>query len=263
MASTPYSNINLPKEVTDPLYTSSQASLDKLGSGLLTGDVPDYYKSIGDFNSPQFQAMLNSVKGQVMQGSQEASAISGTGRSGVATTASNNALNSIIPQLSYQDYTRALAGRGALLDTGINIEQGVRQSAQNQQQFDTNFNQTLFNDQTGLAQLIDNYKKQAAQAQGSFYGSIGTALFGSDVGNLISGGMNSANGVNSNSNSNGIAGNGLSSLFSSLSSMNSSSSPQLASQLGSFGPNSLTASNGNGAIDALIQSGAPLAIYGV
>lgn len=270
MASTPYSNINLPQNVTDPLYTSSQASLDKVGSGLLTGDVPDYYKSIGDFDSPQFQAMLNSVKGQVMQGSQEASAINGTGRSGVGVTASNNALNSILPQLSYQDYTRAVAGRGALLDTGINTEQGVRASAQNQQQFDSNFNQTLFGDQVNLASLIDNYKKQASQAQGAFYGNVGTALFGQDVGSLVSGGMDSSNGVsanaNYNSNSNGMIGNNLSQLFSSLGSINSSSIPNggnsLTSSLGSFGPNSLSSYGGTSSIDALIQSGAPLALAG-
>lgn len=260
MAHTPYSDIALPKEVTDPLYTSSQAGLDKLGSGLLTGDVPDYYKSIGDFNSPQFQAMLNSVKGQVMQGSQEASAINGTGRSGVAVTASNNALNSIVPQLSYEDYTRALQGRGALLNTGIGVEQGVRGSAQDQQQFDTNFNQTLYNDQIHQAGLIDDYKKQAAQAQGAFYGNIATLIGGQDVGNLVSGGMNSANGVSANANYG--SNNGLSQLFSSLGSMNSAPSSGGAgasygisdSSLGSFKSlGSLNSSNPD--VMALLQAG--------
>ena len=261
MASTPFSDIALPKEVTDPLYTSSQASLNTLGSGLLTGDVPDYYKSIVDFNSPQFQSMLNSVKGQVMQGSQEASAINGTGRSGVAVTASNNALNSVVPQLTYQDYLRAVQGRGALLDTGINTEQGVRGSAQNQQQFDTNFNQNLYNDQINQASLIDSYKKQAAQAQGAFYGDIGTALFGQNVGNLVSGGMDASNGVSStaNYNNNGAAG-GLSQLFSSLSNMNQSSGTSGASygisdpSLGSF--KSLSSFNSsNPDVAALLSAG--------
>lgn len=184
MASTPFSDIPLPKEVTDPLYTSSQSSLNQIGSGLLSGNIPDYYKSIGDFDSPQFQAMLNSVKGQIMQGSQESSAINGTGRSGVATTASNNALNQVVPQLTYQDYLRAMQGRGALLDTGINTETGVRGSAQNQQQFDTNFNQTLWQDQMAQAGAIDQYKKQASQAQGSLYGTLGGLALGAVSGGL-------------------------------------------------------------------------------
>lgn len=183
--STPYSDIALPQFVTDPLYTSSQGQLDKLGSGLISGEgIPDYYKGIGDFNSPQFQAMLNSVKGQVMQGSQEASAIQGTGRSGVATTASNNALNQVLPQLTYQDYLRAMQGRGALLDTGINVESGVRGSAQQQGMNETNFNQTLFNDKMGLASAMDSYKKSAAGAEGGMFGTIGGGILGGIAGSF-------------------------------------------------------------------------------
>lgn len=192
--STPYSDITLPKFVTDPLYTSSQSQLDKLGSGLISGEgIPDYYKPIGDFNSPQFQAMLNAVKGQVMQGSQEASAIQGTGRSGVATTASNNALNNILPQLTYTDYTRALQGRGALLDTGINTEQGVRQSAQLYGQDQTNFNENQYQNQIKQAGLIDAYKKDSAsstgQMIGTIVGGIGGFALGGPQGAMIGAGL--------------------------------------------------------------------------
>lgn len=261
MASTPYSNINLPTNVTDPLYTSSQASLNDLGTGLLSGNIPDYYKSIGDFDSPQFQAMLNSVKGQTMQGSQEASAINGTGRSGVAVTASNNALNQVLPQLTYADYTRALAGRGALLDTGINVEQGVRGSAQNQQQFDTQFNQTLFGDQIGLANLIDSYKKQAAAAKGQL---IGNTISGFQNGGIVGGLSGYFGGPTDTTSMNG-ANSGLSNLFSSIGNMTqgntaSAGASSLTSQLGSFGSSGLSSYGGTAAIDSLISSGAPLAL---
>lgn len=265
MASTPYSDIALPKEVTDPLYTSSQSSLDKLGSGLLNGDVPDYYKSIGDFDSPQFQAMLNSVKGQTMQGAQEASAISGTGRSGVAVTASNNALNSVIPQLTYADYLRAVQGRGNLLDTGINTEQGVRNSAQNQQQFDTGFNQTLYGDQINQASLIDSYKKQAAAAQGQ---QIGNTISGLTSGGIL-GGISGYFGGPTDSSSLSNANSGLSSFFSSLGNLNlggQGSIPtggnSIASSLGSFG-GGLSSYGGTSAIDSLLSSGAPLTLAAV
>lgn len=227
----PYSGIQLPKEVTDPLYTSSQADLNKLGTGLINGDIPDYYKSIGDFNSPQFQAMLNSVKGQVMQGSQEASAINGTGRSGVGVTASNNALNSILPQLSYQDYNRAISGRGALLDTGINVQSGVRQSAQNQQQFDSNWNQMLYQDQLQQTGLIDGINVRNAQAQGQMMGnvlgigaSIGLAPF--TGGASLAGLPGFASGL-----SGGGGNEGLSSLFNSISKINTPSNTQSGSPL--------------------------------
>lgn len=222
MASTPYSDIALPKEVTDPLYTSSQSSLNTLGSGLINGDVPDYYKSIGDFDSPQFEAMLNSVKGQVMQGSQEANAIAGTGRSGVGVTASNNALNSILPQLTYQDYTRALAGRGALLDAGINTEQGVRSSAQNQQQFDTNFNENIYNDQINQASLENTFKQQSAgqigQLIGTGVGAVGGFVVGGPAGALAGAGIGgSLGGAFDGGSGAGNQTSNLSNLFASLS----------------------------------------------
>lgn len=266
MASTPYSDIALPKEVTDPLYTSSQAGLNTLGTELTTGqDIPDYYKSIGDFNSPQFQAMLNSVKGQVMQGSQESSAINGTARSGVATTASNNALNSVIPQLTYADYTRALQGRGALLDTGINVQGGVRQSAQNQQQFDTNFNQTLFNDKVGLASAMDSWKKQAAAAQGQ---QIGNTISGFTNGGLFGAASGYFGGPTDTSSFGGGGGTGgiqgLSSLFSSLGSQGGiqTGGNSLTSSLGSFGGGT-GIGTGTAGIDSLFQAGVPLSLAAV
>lgn len=226
--STPYSDIALPKFVTDPLYTSSQAGLDKLGTGLITGEgIPDYYKSIGDFNSPQFQAMLNSVKGQVMQSSQEASAAQGIGRSGVATTASNNALNQILPQLTYQDYTRALAGRGALLDEGVNVESGVRGSAQTQGMNESNFNQTLFLDQMARTGAIESYKQNAAgsigSAIGTGVGALGGFLVGGPAGAMAGAGIGgSVGGAFDGGNANSTSS--LSQLFSSLGKMNTGTS---------------------------------------
>jgi len=261
MASTPFSNIALPTNVTDPLYTSSQSGLNTLGTNLISGNgAPGQYSDLGKPDSPAFQAMLNSVKGQIMQGSQESSAISGTGRSGVAQTASNNALNSVVPQLTYQDFLTSQSQQQNLLGAGIDIQQGVRGSAQGQQQFDSTFNQNLFQDQDLLAQQNNQFKQQAAAAQGQFYGNLGTALFGSDVGNLISGGMG---GSSSGGSSNGIAGNSLSSLFSYLGSMGGSNGSSLSSTLGSFGSSGLSSYGGTSAIDSLLSSGAPLALAGV
>lgn len=242
--STPYSDIALPKFVTDPLYTSSQGGLNELGTGLINGDIPDYYKSIGDFNSPQFQAMLNSVKGQITQSNQELNAINGTGRSGVGVTATNNALNSVIPQLTYQDYLRAIQGRGALLDTGINVKSGVRGAAQQQGSNESNFNQTIFEDQVGLASLMDNWKKQDAQARGQQISNIVSAVGGAGVGAITGFATGGPVGAAVGGVSGGIKGyngdptGGLSSLFSSLS--NTSGSKPSASYgisdqgLGSF-----------------------------
>lgn len=257
MASTPYSDINLPKEVTDPLYTSSQSGLNTLGTNLLNGQpLPGIYSDLGQFDSPAFQAMLNSVKGQVMQGSQEASAINGTGRSGVATTASNNALNSVIPQLSYQDYLNAQQQQIGLLGTGINVESGVRGSAQNQQQFDSNYNQQLYQDQIQQAGLESSFKQQAAAARGQ---QIGNTISGFESGGLAGAASGYFGGpTDSTSMSN------LSQLFSSLGNMNSPSGiptggNSLTSELGSFGGGT-GVGRSTSSIDSIIQAGLPLAL---
>lgn len=264
MASTPYSDINLPKEVTDPLYTSSQSGLNTLGTNLLNGQpLPGIYSDLGQFDSPAFQAMLNSVKGQVMQGSQEASAINGTGRSGVATTASNNALNSVIPQLSYQDYLNAQQQQIGLLGTGINVESGVRGSAQSQQQFDSNYNQQLYQDQINQAFLQDAYKKanasQIGQAIGTGVGAIGGFALGGPAGAIAGAGLGgSVGGAFDGSSGSGNQTSNLSNLFASLGKTNTGSSGASYgvsdSSLGSF--SSLSSLNsGNPAVAALLNSG--------
>lgn len=257
MASTPFSNIALPQEVTNPLYTSSQSALNNIGTNLLSGTpLPGAYADLGQPDSPAFQAMLNSVKGQIMQGSQESSAISGTGRSGVAQTASNNALNQVLPQLTYQDFLNSQQQQQSLLGAGISTEQGVGQSAQNQQQFDTNFNQTLFGDQDLLANQINQYKQQAAgsigSAIGTGVGAIGGGLLGltlGPVGGLVGAaagaGLGSSIAGGTSNNTNNISS--LSNLFNNLSSQNSpnSASYGISSQLGSFN-NGLSSYNASG-----------------
>lgn len=176
-------NVKLPDFQTDPYYTSSQSTLDKTGKDLLSGNVPDYYKAIGDFDSPQFKQMMDSVQGRIMQGSQEASAINGTGRSGTAVAASNNALNQVMPQLSYADYLRAVNGRQDLLNTGLSTESGVRAAGQTQQGQVNNF--AL--DKTGLALKQASYNNDwnanAAKEQGSAF-SNALPFIGAGVGGV-------------------------------------------------------------------------------
>lgn len=222
MASTPYSDLKLPEFNVDPNYTASQDQLSKLGTTLLNGGaLPGNLSSIGEADSPAFQAMLNSVKGQIMQGSQEASAINGTGRSGVALTASNNALNSVVPQLTYQDFLNAQNQQIGLLNTGVGVEQGVRSSGQTQQEDQFNAQQSIFGDQALQAQLEDAFKTKSAGAIGSAIGTgVGAlggfllggpagALAGAGIGGSLGGGLDGGSG-NTNSSSS------LSALLSSL-----------------------------------------------
>lgn len=228
-------DIALPKNVTDPLYTSSQAQLDKLGTNLLSGTpLPGMYSDLGVANSPAFQEMLNGVKGQTMQSAQEVAAINGTGRSGTAITASNQALNGIIPQLTYQDFLNSQNQQYNLLGLGTSVESGVRSSAQNQQQFDTNFNQNLFNDQFQQASYNNTFNANAAKEKGQAIGSL--IQGGIDVAAApFTGGLSLA-GIPGLMGGGGVGGTGTPSTGQNLSS--------IISALGSFGKGT-----GNGGYD--------------
>lgn len=166
----------------------------------------------------------------------ETAAAGGTARSGTATTATNDALSKILPSLNYQDYLNTTQNRIGLLNTGIGVESGVRSSGQEQQSQNNNFNQTIFEDQIQQQGLIDQYKKQAAAAQGQEIGNIASLAFGSNVGGEI-GGAFGANQPTGNSAANANSNGALSNFFNMLGSMNSGSAPGANTGNGVVDPN--------------------------
>lgn len=267
MASTPFSNLTLPQFNVDPNYTSAQDQLSGLGTTLLSGgQLPGNLSSIGEADSPAFQAMLNSVKGQIMQGSQEASAINGTARSGVATTASNNALNSVVPSLTYQDFLNSQNQQIGLLNTGVGVEQGVRSSGQAQQEDQFNAAQSIFGDQLTQAQLENDFKSQSAGAIGSAIGTgigaLGGFAIGGPVGALAGAGIGGSlgGGLSGGSSSSPNQASSLSTLLSSLGKIGTTGGTSGASyglsdpSLGSFSSLS-SLSSGNPAVASLLYGG--------
>lgn len=185
--SNPYDSIKLPDFQVDSSYQKSQDTLSGLGENILQGNIPDYYKPIGDFNSDAFKQLINNVSGQINQGVQESAAIGGTGRSGTATAASGAAMSNILPQLQYSDYTRALEGRGALLNTGIGVEQGVRSAGQAQEGMLNNFNLANFDNQMALTGKTDAWDQQYGQQKGSAIGSLLNGVAGGVSGFMTGG----------------------------------------------------------------------------
>lgn len=167
------SNVTLQPFVTDPNYTDAQSQLSKIGTNLLSGTpLPGMYSSLGEANSPAFQNMINSVKGQTMQSAQEAAAANGTARSGTAITASNQALNNVIPQLTYQDFLNSQTVQQNLLGLGTNVESGVRSSGQAQGAQQNSYNEFLNNFQMQQAQYDNTYNQNAAAQKGQAIGTL-------------------------------------------------------------------------------------------
>lgn len=179
--------VNIPDFQVDPYYTSSQDTLSKTGNDILSGNLNDYYKPIGEFGGSEFQKMLDSVIGKTNQSSQEQAAIQGTGRSGVALAASNDALKSVIPQLSYADFLRAMEGRGALLNTGINTIGDVGNRAINQENLVNSYNTNKYKAQLDQAQYLDAFDMYRNNKVGQMYSTLINGALGAATGGMTGG----------------------------------------------------------------------------
>jgi len=88
----------------DPDFTDTQEALKGLGLGLLEGEVPDYYKAIGQTGSEEFEKALALTNRDISQSAAEAAAASGRGRGGnlPAVTAQSIADNAIEARYAYR-----------------------------------------------------------------------------------------------------------------------------------------------------------------
>lgn len=159
--------IEIPEYYLDPYYQQTQDQLYSTGSGLVSGNVNDYYKAIGDTGSPEFEAMLGLGTRDIQKAGIEAMARTGVrgarGASGIA-----KAVGDYETQNRYADYARALQGKEFLLGTGLNTLQSVRSGALTQSEMLNNYNFQKINAQMGL----QNMANAAASAGGSSMGSL-------------------------------------------------------------------------------------------
>lgn len=122
----PQINVELPEYQHDEYYGKTQPLLFDLGSNILSGNIPDYYKPIGEFGGQSFQDMIGEVVKNVT-GATNTNLISrNLGRGGIGASAIARNLTSGISNLAWSDFMRAMQGRSSLLTTGINTVSGVR-----------------------------------------------------------------------------------------------------------------------------------------
>ncbi len=124
--------LEIPTFQEDPDYRETQDYLKALGINILEGDIPDYYKSIGETGGKEFEDYLNLLKGDVQAGVESSMAAAGrTG--GVVASQTAEKVGRLSTEARFQDYARALQGKEFLLGTGQNITEGVRGAGQAQQ----------------------------------------------------------------------------------------------------------------------------------
>jgi len=128
------SDVTIPSWEADPYYKQSQDVLFPFSSDLLKGITPEYYKSIGETGSPEFEKMLGLTNRDITRSVSESLAKRGLGRGGLGASITSKAVADTTTKLRWNDFLRAITGKEFLLTAGSNIMSGVRSGALSNQQ---------------------------------------------------------------------------------------------------------------------------------
>ena len=171
------SDVEMPKYHEDEDYRFTQDYLKNFGTGLLSGNVPDYYSAIGESGSPEFESWLDLGIRDTMKSTEEALAKTGRARGGqlAATTAQKISDKSITER--YNDYLRSLEGKKYLLGLGTDITEGVRTAGQREGAARNKFSWNQYD--AGVAQ-----EQAEDDAIGELIGTIASVGLGAATGGM-------------------------------------------------------------------------------
>lgn len=124
--------LNNLKYEEDPDYTETQAKLKELGMDFVDGDIPDYYKGIGETGSQSFEDMLALTTRDIEKATAENLASGGRARGGQLGASTAGAVADASIKARYGDYTRALNGKEWLFGQGRGMLEGVRSAGFNE-----------------------------------------------------------------------------------------------------------------------------------
>lgn len=162
-----------PAFTPDPTYTSQQDFLQPYSMGLLSGNnIPAYYQSIGQQNSPQFQAALGVSNAQIGTSAAEGAAMAGTGRGGQLPQTIAQQVGNNTATLTYQDFLDSNAGKEFLMGQGENISNSVLNGALTNQGQENSYNLNAYDAAVGTDKANIAYQQQSDQQLGQLLGTI-------------------------------------------------------------------------------------------
>lgn len=207
----------------DPLVGQTDTGLFNFGSDVLKGILPSSYQDLIESNSPQFQTMLKNSNAQIQGSGLETEAMNGNARSGAAGAGITQAIASNTANLSYQDLLNTQLNQKSLIGAGLDSLSASGNLALGNQGQENSY--ASGNYQAGLG-----YSANMAATSQRAASAAGTSLF-SGLGQL---------------------GGGIGSILGSLGSLGAGTATGTT-----FGA---AAGSGTFSIDALLASGAPLAL---
>src|SRR4030067_547436 len=182
--------IELPPFQADPYYKNSQDVLFPLGKNVLEGNIPDYYAPIGEIGGGLFEDVLGRSVRDVTKSTMESAIARGAGRGGPLSSSIAKNAGDVSSNMRYNDFLRALGGRGKLLEFGGNTLSGVRSSALENQSQVNNYAMRKALDEDGIESDADAARASKAAANQSAQTDIWGSLLGS-VGSMMGAGSQS------------------------------------------------------------------------
>ena len=173
-----------PQYYEDKDYRETQDALKGLGLGLLKGEVPDYYKSIGETGGAEFENMLGLTTRDIQKSAAEASAAGGRARGGSLPAITAGAVADAATKMRYTEYNRSLAGKKDLLNLGVSTTTGVRGAGQVEGQLRNKFNWTDYQAQVSERAYQDMKEAQEDAALGEMIGTIASIGLGAATGGM-------------------------------------------------------------------------------
>jgi len=167
----------LPDYYESDIFNDIQDYLKGYGTGMLEGDVPDYYKGIGETGSQEFEDMLAMTNRDISQSVTEAMAKSGRARGGALPVAVSKAVGDASTKARYGDYERSLEGKKYLMNTGLETTTGVRNAAFNEQSLKNQFNLSRSGLDLKQRGYLDDLDLQIGGMQGEGIGSFIDTIF--------------------------------------------------------------------------------------
>lgn len=133
------SQIKMAPFYTDEYYNPTQDELMGLGMNILDGDIPEYYAPIGAIGGPEFENVLGRTVADTTRMAEESAIKRGVGRGGPTGSSVAKAVGDVSSSMRWADYTKAVEGRGKLLNFGTDVLNGVRQAGLNYQSQKNNY----------------------------------------------------------------------------------------------------------------------------
>ena len=162
----------LPEFFEDPEFKKTQEFLSDFGINILQGNIPEFFKPLGETGSKQFEDVLALTKRDITESALETAAITNRGRGGSVASTVAREVGDATTKLRFADFLRAMEGKGFLFQQGRGITEGVRSAGLTNQGQRNTFNLGTAGIDLKSRGLLDEQDAQSGDLLGKIIGGV-------------------------------------------------------------------------------------------